>query len=133
MLDSFLRQNCARKFRYGSWDCCLFVADAIEAMTGVDLAAPFRGTYEDRAGASRAMKYCGAADVAVLVGKVASEHDMPVVLAPQAQRGDMVLVRRGKRSYSLGIMGLRGRDVVIPFAEGLRLIHLSNVVRAWRV
>jgi hypothetical protein len=34
-----------RAFRFGEFDCCLFVADWIVAAKGVDLAANERGTY----------------------------------------------------------------------------------------
>lgn len=40
-------------FAYGSHDCALFAAGAVEAMTGTDLAAGWRGIYRTLAGASR--------------------------------------------------------------------------------
>ena len=39
LLDAFLAEHQFDSFQYGRWDCCLFVCDAIQAMTGVDPAA----------------------------------------------------------------------------------------------
>jgi hypothetical protein len=34
-LERFFRAHAADRSMYGSWDCCLFVCSAIEAMTGI--------------------------------------------------------------------------------------------------
>ena len=47
-LDRFLTAHRETRFQYGVWDCCLFACDAIEVMTGVDVAAQFRGRYHSR-------------------------------------------------------------------------------------
>lgn len=41
---------------WGVCDCLLTAADAIEAVTGKDLASSIRGTYSDQLGALRAMR-----------------------------------------------------------------------------
>ncbi len=43
-------------FQWGENDCALFACDLVEAATGVDYAAPFRGRYRTAAGAARALK-----------------------------------------------------------------------------
>ena len=53
LLDAFLAEHQFDSFQYGRWDCCLFVCDAILAMTGVDPAAAYRGTYSSRAESRR--------------------------------------------------------------------------------
>ena len=60
-------------------------------MTGVDPAAPFRGTYRSRAGAYRALKdYAGTLeDVA---DAIAADLGMRAITAAQAGRGDLALV-----------------------------------------
>lgn len=42
-LDALLRSRAARPFEWGRNDCCTFVADAIEAMTGRDVMESVRG------------------------------------------------------------------------------------------
>ena len=43
----------------GKWDCCLFGADCVNATTGVDLAAKFRGTYSTPKQALQMFEDCG--------------------------------------------------------------------------
>ena len=53
---TFLEQRARRPFAWGVNDCALFAADGIRAITGVDIAADFRGKYSDEAGAMAAVK-----------------------------------------------------------------------------
>lgn len=46
-------------YAWGVHDCCLWAADAVEACTGVDPAAAWRGTYADVTGAAAVMKRLG--------------------------------------------------------------------------
>ena len=44
-LSDYIKANRNKPFVWGERDCMLFAAGCVEAMTGNDLAAPFRGTY----------------------------------------------------------------------------------------
>lgn len=132
-LDYFLVANRDRQFGYGQFDCCLFVCDAIQAITGTDPAAPFRDRYSSLKGARREMKeYCGSPSVANVVALVASRHGMPEIPPLCAGRGDIVLITRPP-GFSLGLVALNGREIVVTAQSGLELISLSLAVRAWRV
>jgi len=80
-----------KPFAWGQHDCCLFACDCIEAMTGVDPAAPFRGQYQSRVGAYRALKeYAGTLeDVA---HAIAAEKGMRPIRQGEAGRGDLALL-----------------------------------------
>ena len=133
VLDEFLREHQNRPFEYGKWDCCLFVCDAIIAMTGVDLADSYRGAYSTRAGALQAIgEQLGTASIQAVAAHAAAAHHMPEVPVHQAHRGDMVLIARG-REYSLGLVALNGRDVIVASKRGLWRLPLSCAVRAWQV
>ena len=126
-----MNQN--RPFEYGKWDCCLFVTDAITEMTGIDLATSYRGEYSTRKGALRAIReQLGTASIQAVAADSAAKHHMPEIPVPHAHRGDMVLIARG-RDYSLGLVALNGRDVVVASKGGLWRLPLSLAVRAWRV
>src|SRR6185312_10890052 len=132
-LDRFLLDHRADRFAYGLWDCCLFVCGAIEVMTGVDLAATFRGRYYSHAEAVAAIR----ADVCkpslrALVEKITAAHDMVPVSVLSAQRGDVVIIRRGKRDYSLGLVALSGREVLVVGRRGLLAIPLDRAMKGWR-
>ncbi len=132
-LDRFLTAHRETRFQYGVWDCCLFACDAIEVMTGVDVAAQFRGRYHSRTEAQRAIRgYSGEASVRSVAERVTGAYAMPQVDILRARRGDVVLIRR-PRDYSLGIVALNGTDVITVTPHGLQRIALSNAICGWRV
>jgi len=133
-LDRFLREHRIDPFRYGSWDCCLFVCDAIQVMTGVDVAAEFRGTYNTRAEALEAIRQVtGRYSVRSVVEHVTEAHSMAKIPVLQAQRGDIVLVRRSRRDCSLGIIALNGTETLVVTTDGIKMIALDLAIAAWRV
>lgn len=76
-------------FVWGTNDCALFAARCVEAMTGHDLGAPLRGTYESPAGALRALRRYGYDGV----GPFAHALLGPARAVPEdAETGDVVLV-----------------------------------------
>lgn len=123
-LDVFLRQQADRNFQYGDFDCCLFVCDAIEVMTGIDPAAGLRGEYGSVRSAAELMKVtCGAASVARITEQVTKVHGMPEIPVLRAGRGDMLLISRA-RDYSLGIVPLDGRGAIVAGKKGLLRVPL---------
>lgn len=138
-LEEFLRINGNRKFKYGQWDCCLFVCDAIKAMTGVDPAANLRGWYQTKWQAfdligKRVSNYTRAQAVELIVEHVTAEHSMPEIALSKARRGDVALIRR-TRGMSLGIVGLDGASVIVVTEKHLARVPFGRIreARAWRV
>lgn len=132
-LDNFLIENAARKFRYGRWDCSLFVCDAIQAMTGIDPAASFRGLYSSRKQAMTILKErYGNPSVWGVARGVTGELHLEECAAPMARRGDLVLIPR-KTDYSLGIVDLSGRIAVLHRSEGIVRMPIEAAQIAWHV
>lgn len=132
-LDQFLRTHQDQRFEYGKWDCCLFVCDAIVEMTGVDLAATYRNRYSTRAGAMGVIReQVGTASIQAVAVNAAAAHQMPELPVSHAHRGDMMLIERS-RGYSLGLVALNGRDVIVASRQGLWRLPLSRAIRAWQV
>jgi hypothetical protein len=130
---SFLISHRHHYFSYGTWDCGLFVADAIQAMTDQDLAAPFRGKYSSSSQVRKAIrKYAGSPSVRALAEQIAIEHKMPEVKILRARRGDLVLFKR-PRDYSFGLVDLNGRDVIVISSSGLSRLPVADAFRAWKV
>lgn len=133
-LNTFLLQRASVPFEWGKNDCCMFAADAVKAMTGVDIAIDFRGKYTDQASAMQAIKTIAngttvadaAAYCAVKAGLTELEHPL------MAQRGDLVIVQ-DTMGLIAGIVHLNGRHVVVVGEEGLKRQPITNVKRAWRV
>jgi hypothetical protein len=125
-LDAFVTRNKDERFRYGRMDCCLFVCDAIEIMTGIDPAIDFRGTYGSRAEALQAMRrHTGSSSVRKVVEHVTARHGMGKVPVLRLQRGDIALIKR-PRDYSLGIVALNGREVLVRAAKGIESVSLLS-------
>jgi hypothetical protein len=133
-LNDFVNGRANEPFEWGKNDCALFVCDAIQAMTGSDLAADFRGKYTTELGAARRIKTVTGGmtveDVAVFVTKA---NDMPELPSPLfAQRGDVVCFD-GEFGVALGIVYMNGKDAVFVSPEGLKRIPVKQCRRAWKV
>ena len=147
----FLLEREKLPFAWGTNDCCLFPADAIQSFTGEDLAAEFRGKYTDEASAfavvrdvcsslapndwqvtQRNVAYIAASWCAKKAGLVewVDKEDKPAPLF--AQRGDLVVVENGE-SVIAGVVHLNGRHVISVGHEGLLRLPMRAVKRAWRI
>ena len=160
-LNGFLRARRSAPFAWGVNDCALFASDAIEAFTGVDIAADFRVKGEPHPEASfsyRPGDYDDEASAFALIAKVTgktSPKEMAVGDAAEwcaaqhglrewkdgagnprpllAQRGDLVTVDRGDGMLIAGIVHLNGRHVAAMGADGPLRLPLTSVKRAWHV
>lgn len=131
---TFLLESKDKEFAWGSWDCCMFVADAIQAITGVDIADDFRGKYSDQASAMQVIKtVTGGSTVADAAAYCAVKHGLSELQSPlMAQRGDLVIVKDAVGLVA-GVVHLNGRHVVVVGEGGLKRQPITNVTRAWRV
>jgi hypothetical protein len=131
-LDRYLLATATTPFAYGRSDCALFVAGAVDAMTGTDLAARFRGQYHSRKEAvALAKSYTGK--LALRPFFEFALRDLPQVPVPCAQRGDIVLVKRAGGDVSLGLVSLDGRSLCSCAKEGFLRYERTLGIRAWRV
>ena len=140
-LYKFIMSRQATPFAWGSNDCSSFSADAVLAMTGVDIASDFRGLYSTEAGAAAAIeKITGikGGTIADAAAYCCDKHGIPEWRFPlMAQRGDLCIYRDSGNLVS-GIIHLSGRHVISPGEHGLKklLIHdgkRSPIVRAWHI
>jgi hypothetical protein len=131
---TFLLDRAASKFSWGQHDCALFAADGVRAITGVDIAAAFRGRYDDEASALAAIKeITGGETVEDAAAWCASKHGLPELPFPlMAQRGDLCTVADGGRVIA-GLIHLSGRHIVCAGADHLHRISITSIRRAWHV
>lgn len=115
-----------RPFSWGAQDCCLFAADVVRALTGEDLAAPFRGRYASRAQAVAILGARGG-----LEAVVTSVLGAPLATPLLARRGDVVMVATAD-GPALGICADRG-VCWLTGPAGLVRCWLRDAARAWRV
>lgn len=127
-LEKFLRRNAQRPFRWGTWDCCLFVCDAVRIMTGVDMAAPIRGTYHTAHGAFCAVR--GQLEIFIVV--MARHHGLEERSQPRdAEPGDIVLASINGRD-TLGVVAPNRLPVFVTM-QGLVPQSLNTARRVWRI
>jgi hypothetical protein len=138
-LHDFLVANAKTPFVWGSNDCCMFPANAIQAFTGVDIASDFRGKYSDQPSAIAAIRSVtgglavsdAAAWCATKFGLV--EYPLPLY----AQRGDLVVMANpladGFGQDIAGIVHLNGSQLVTVGEGGLVVMPIRAIKRAWKV
>lgn len=131
----FLLQRTNSKFAWGENDCCLFAADAIKAFTGTDIAADFRGKYNDQPTALAAIRnITGGHTIADAAAWVAKKHGLEERKYPlMAQRGDLVLVKNGDGDLIAGVVHLNGRHVVSVGEDGMKRLSITAAQRAWKI
>lgn len=125
-LVAYLDACRGQAYAVGRFDCALFAAGAVEAMTGLDLASDWRGRYRTLRGGLRVLRAAGYVDHLAL----ARAHFAPVPVA-FAQSGDLAAAN-GPEGVALGV-------VVGPHAHflhverGLIALPLTQAREVFRV
>jgi hypothetical protein len=134
----FMRAADQLEFIWGRADCCLWGADWVRLMRGVDPAAEFRFVYNSLGGALRVLKPYGG------VLQIAEEMFRRINLQPipprMAQRGDIAvmtsddLVRLVDGTRGMEFVGVvTGMHVACLGPKGRANVPLSNAVMCWAV
>jgi hypothetical protein len=132
-LDRFLAERRFERFHYGRLDCCLFAADAVFLMTGIDLASEYRNRYSTRRQALALLRAEGLRNIEELVERNMEQRGFAEIPPAYASRGDICLLHRPHRDSSLGIVDLKGRYVVVLSRDGYLGAPLKLAARAWRI
>ena len=121
-----------RPFSFGRHDCCIFAANIVRAMTGVDLMKGLR-RYRSAASAARIMRRAGHERLVAMITSVMREHGCTSVRPSLARRGDVVMAKvsidGGATEWAAGICV--GREAVFA-SDGLVFLTMSEIERAWR-
>lgn len=124
-LNAYLAAKRSEPFVWGSNDCALFIAGAVEAMTGVDPAQQYRGQYKTDLGAMKALKRLGEGTL----DKTLDATFKPIATGfigrgDLVWNGDSVGVCIGSEALFAGEEGSQPGLVRVPRGEW---------VRGWRV
>lgn len=130
--NQFLIDHANKPFEWGNHDCALFAANAVEAITGVDIASEFRDKYTTQLGALRAIsKITNGSTVVDAVAHCANKHGLVEHTYPlMAKRGDLVIIDN-EGTLIAGVVHLNGRHVISVSETGLVRLPITNIVRAW--
>lgn len=111
-------------FAWGSHDCCLWAADSVLALTGVDPAHALRGTYGDERSALKLVaRLGGLTAIGLMCG--------PEIKPAHATDGDVGLVAWPDGVVSLGVHG--GTRWMCVGDAGLVDLPLSAASLVWGV
>jgi hypothetical protein len=128
LLAKFLLERTGMPFEWGRNDCALFSCDAIQEITGTDIAADLRG-YSSEEEAQALIARFGSLEA--LARSVTAAHQMPEVPILRAQRGDVALFD-SRLGPTLGIISLDG-SIAAPGPRALEHSPISQAIAAWRV
>ena len=119
--------TCARTpYALGSHDCALFAAGAVDAVTGTDPAAKWRGAYRSKEGGLRALKRAGYSDHIEATAAV-----LPEIHPAFAAEGDIAYVSDAATGQTaLGVV--QGELVYVLREDGLGLLPRAAMTRAFR-
>ena len=124
-LAAYLAGVRERPHAFGAHDCALHGAAAVEAVTGVDHGAPFRGRYTTERGAALALRRHGAGTIEATFDRHLAS--VPVALA---RRGDLVMSDGSIGVCIGGEAMLVGRD---RETDGLVRVARRDWSKAWAV
>ena len=132
LLAKFLSSRRTAPYAWGTNDCCTFSADAIQAMTGTDIAADFRG-YTDEVGAYAAIKkVCNGVSASDAVSYCATKYGLVERSnAKFASRGDLLLVSNAG-TIIVGILDTHGKASCVT-DKGLAQFPISDITAAYQV
>jgi hypothetical protein len=117
-LLAYLQESSARPFQFGTHDCALFAAGAVQAMTGFDPAADYRGGYRTLNGGLRAIHKAGFEDHVALAC-----HLFEAIHSSRVAPGDLAVVDTDEGA-ALGVV--QGDGIYVLGIDRLGLVPLAN-------
>lgn len=127
-LNDYLAGQHGQTFEWGKADCALFVAGAVQAMTGKDFARGFRRKYRDEQGAAAVLEAAGARNLSEFV-----EQRLTRKPKAMAQRGDVAMVKGGHLAIVFGEVTLGIGEDPATGRAGLIRIPRSDWRKAWGI
>jgi hypothetical protein len=127
-LADFIEERSDKPFEWGKNDCCLFVADAVKAITGIDYAASFRTKYENKNGAYKALKKFASGDIIETIKKIANQNNFKEISPKLAKRGDIGIVYP-KQALVICL----GSKWAWQGEKGLEFISYKDIFIAWSI
>jgi hypothetical protein len=125
-LTEYLGQSARAPYSIGTHDCALFAAGAVQAVTGTDLAADWRGRYTTKAEGLRQLQRAGHDDHIALAAAY-----LPEITPVMAAAGDVAVIRDPESgAVALGVV--QGEMVYVLRPSGLGLLARAAMLRAFR-
>lgn len=126
-LDEYITTTDRAVFEWGKLDCAIFAANAVEAMTGVDLYEDFRGTYSTERGAFQAIRDAGFDNyIDLLEDRLGAS-----VASSELTLGDLAVVEAPGMVACLGIVA--GSHIAVMTIRGRGWASLTKATHGFKV
>lgn len=126
-LNAYISESRRRPFELGTFDCGLFAADAVLAVTGFDQAADLRGKYTTYSGALKALKSLGFKTHEAMAAALFEE-----IHPAMASIGDIAVFDTGdEMGVALGVVN--GETCFVLRPDGLGILETLQARRAFRI
>lgn len=138
-LGEVFRLARGKQLQWGTFDCFLFPADAILALTNFDLAASFRGTYSTELEALRVLREMTGSETrladaaSVLSSRYALQIGAAAIHSTRARRGDIATVIGTYHEETFAVVDTSARQLATVSPNGLTFLPISSGLRFWAV
>lgn len=138
-LNQYLKEQEEAPFAWGKNDCCLFAAGAIQAITGVDVAAGWRSAYKSSESALHLVSVRTEGSLRDLISTLAKKYGFPEINPKMAQRGDIIQFNsniEGGVGLTLGVVV--DHRLAIPAMDKIRAFPVDTIwdlpsTKAWKI
>ena len=147
-LSELFKARAQSPFKWGTNDCCMFVADAVRVVTEVDIGEWFRGRYKTRTKAFRLLKEFAQGSVTETMDRITAKYGMKetkeVPPGPWQHKallaGDIVTMKAHpldpiaghlSNGVTVGIQSFTKGAVLSPGKDGLVLSTQPHIHKAW--
>lgn len=131
-LAAFLRTASDQPFVWGENDCCLFAANAVILLHGIDYAESFRGQYDSEETAATALATIGSGSLLQTMRDIMTANNIAEVETPYAQRGDLVYMAIDDQP-ALGIVDMSARFIIGMNQAGLVTLPIERASVIWGI
>lgn len=133
-LQSVLDKSNGKPFDWGSFNCCMFAADCVEAQTGIDFLDGEREKVSDKKSVIKYLEREAEGSLIQFMENITAKYNMKEIKPALAQRGDLAIVKDHTGRAAFAVIDLSGQSVTaIKPGIGASRVSLSAVERAWRV
>ena len=123
LLNQYIDSVRDRKFEWGVFDCCVFSAGVIQAVTGIDYMYEFRGKYDSEASSQQALESIGKGN---LYKTLLSKFGKPGRNVAIYEKGDLVLYK-GICGVVIGRKSLFITEAGLMLADTIKMDYIFHV------
>ena len=136
LLDAYIDSQRQTPFEWGVHDCCLFAANCIQAITGIDVAPKWRKAYQSKDAAIHLANIFSQGGIKQVIKDIAEVHHCVSIAPMLAQRGDIIMFPGEHVGVTLGVV--LDQRLVAPGTKGLEFLPIAKVwhpstTKAWKI